>query len=53
MLYRLSQGQSFYGTPPGWVTTLTLGVVQDFLSKDLLPSLQVVEAAHEKLMNKE
>lgn len=52
MLYRLGQGQSFYGTYPGWVPTLSLGVVQNFLSTDLLPSLEKVESAHAKLLNK-
>lgn len=53
MLYRLSQGHSFAGTPPGWVPTLSIRVVQEFLALDLLPSLKVVEDAQNRLLDKQ
>ena len=49
MLYRLSQGQSFYGNPANWVTTLSLGVIQKLLDESLLPALKAVEDGLAKL----
>lgn len=51
MLYRLSQGQAFEGASASWVPTLSINVIQTFLDDSVLPALQTVEQAYNKLMS--
>ena len=51
MMYRLSQGLFYEGRPNGWVSTLSIGVIQEHVDKTLLPSLKIVEDSYMQLQS--
>lgn len=53
MLIRLSEGQSYAGTPTGWTPTLRLGSVQSYLNTTLLPGLKFLEGAYINLTSQQ
>jgi len=49
-MYRISQKLDYFGNPYGWVPTLSIRVIHDFVDGTALPGLKIVEANYDKLM---